>query len=83
MEIVNPKQVILTDNFRKSRMLTKGCPRLLKMVDKHISDMDKNKRKQPMRYSYNLESAKMSYVSSNRSKGVTNMNLNISLDESG
>ena len=37
-----PKNIIASDNYRKSRMLAKGCPKLLKMVEKNAMDFDKS-----------------------------------------
>lgn len=34
--------ILVSNNYRKSRMLAKGCPKLLKMVERNAMDFDKS-----------------------------------------
>ena len=40
-ELTIPKNAI-TDAYRKTRLLKKGCPKLIRLVDKHSVSIDKS-----------------------------------------
>ena len=36
------RNILVSDNYRKSRMLAKGCPKLLKLIERNAIDFDKS-----------------------------------------
>jgi hypothetical protein len=81
-EAIIPKNAI-TNNYRKTRLLHRGCPKLLRLVDKHHVDIDKSikdKNRISNRLGTNMDRIKLS-IMSNRANTIYTPNLAKTLDE--
>lgn len=81
-EVSLPKNAI-TNNYRKTRLLHKGCHKLLRLVDKHQVDIEqsiKDKNRMSQRLGTNMDRIKLS-IMSNRANTIYTPNLAKTLDE--
>ena len=78
-----PKNAI-TNNYRKTRLLRKGCPKLLRLVDKHHVNVDKSiqdKNRINEKLGTNVDRIKLS-IMTNRANMIYTPNLAKTMDES-
>ena len=78
-----PKNAI-TNDYRKTRLLHKGCTKLLRLVDKHHVDIDKSikdKTRLSQRLGSNMDRVKMSIMST-RANAVMTPNLAKNMEDS-
>ena len=78
-----PKNAI-TNNYRKTRLLRKGCPKLLRLVDKHHVNIEKSiqdKNRINEKLGTNADRIKLS-IMTNRASNIYTPNLAKTMDES-
>ena len=78
-----PKNAI-TNNYRKTRLLRKGCPKLLRLVDKHQVNIEKSiqdKNRINHKLGTNVDRIKLS-IMTNRANTIYTPNLAKTLDDS-
>ena len=78
-----PKNAI-TNNYRKTRLLRKGCPKLLRLVDKHNATVDKSiqdKNRINEKLGTNVDRIKLS-IMTNRANMIYTPNLAKTMDSS-
>lgn len=82
-EVPLPKNAI-TNNYRKTRLLRKGCPKLLRLVDKHHMNIEKSiqdKNRINEKLGTNADRIKLS-IMTNRANNIYTPNLAKTMDES-